>query len=199
MISLVLPRESPKRTSFVAMVCNSCLSVVFDWNNFGYIFGLWIAGIAEGAISAFILWYASENGASEIIIGALVALAMVTDMVLHFSVGFSMKWIGHTGLLSIGIFLMSAQFFILTRVTNPLYMIPTQLLYGAASCCVRSSFIGCAQSNGSKEMEKVMFFVLCLCLEWSLVGQCEIQNRIMHHETPSELKIHTASRRSSSF
>ena len=159
MISLILPRESPKRTSFVTMVCNSCLSVVFDWNNFGYIFGLWIAGIAEGAISAFILWYASENGASEIIIGALVALAMVTDMVLHFSVGFSMKWIGHTGLLSIGIFLMSVQFFILTRVTNPLYMIPTQLLCGAASCCVRSSFIGCAQSNGSKEMEKVMLFV----------------------------------------
>eukprot|EP00112_Aurelia_sp_Birch-Aquarium-sp1_P005133 Seg1582.9 transcript_id=Seg1582.9/GoldUCD/mRNA.D3Y31 product="Major facilitator superfamily domain-containing protein 6-like" protein_id=Seg1582.9/GoldUCD/D3Y31 len=159
MISLILPRESPKRTSFVTMVCNSCLSVVFDWNNFGYIFGLWIAGIAEGAISAFILWYASENGASEIIIGALVALAMVTDMVLHFSVGFSMKWIGHTGLLSIGIFFMSVQFFILTRVTNPLYMIPTQLLSGAASCCVRSSFIGCAQSNGSKEMEKVMFFV----------------------------------------
>ena len=159
MTSLALPTESPQKTSFFKMVCNSFISVVFDWGNFVYIFGLWIAGIAEGTISAYLLWYATVNGASEIVIGILVSLAIVTDMMLHFTVGFSMKWIGHMGLLSVGIFLLSIQFFILVNVSNPYYMVPTQLLFGIASCCIRSSFIGCANSNGTKEIEKVLFFV----------------------------------------
>lgn len=159
MITLVLPTARPQRTSFVAIVCNHVLSLVFKWDNFGYIFGLWIAGISEGTINAYLLWYASENGATEIIMGVLVFLAIVTDMLLHFTVGASMKWIGHMGLLSVGIFLLSIQLFILASVTTPYYMVPTQLLFGLASCCIKSSFIGGTNSNGTKEMEKVLFFV----------------------------------------
>ena len=159
MITLLLPTARPQRTSFVTIVCNHVLSLVFKWDNFGYIFGLWIAGISEGAINAYLLWYASENGGTEIVIGLLVFLAIVTDMLLHFTVGISMKWIGHMGLLSVGIFLLGMQFFILANVTNPYYLVPTQLLFGLASCCIKSSLMGGTNSNGTKEMEKVLFFV----------------------------------------
>lgn len=159
MFSLILPSEQPKKTSFFSMICSSLLTVIFDWGNFGYVFGLWIAGISEGAISAYLLWYATANGASEIVIGIFVSLALITDMLLHFTVGYSMRWIGHMGLLSVGIFFLSIQFCILANVTNPYLIIPTQLLFGLASCCIRSSFVGCTISNGTKEMEKVMFFV----------------------------------------
>ncbi|XP_065066060.1 uncharacterized protein LOC135691976 [Rhopilema esculentum] len=159
LMSIILPSQSHHKTSFATMICNSFLTVVFDWNNFGYIFGLWIAGIAEGTINAYILWYAYDIGASELVIGILVALALFTDMVFHLTVGYSMKWIGHNGLLSVGIFLMAIQFFILTYVGNILYILPSQLLCGIASCCVRSSFIGCAKRNANKDMEKILFFV----------------------------------------
>ena len=158
-ISLALPAASPQKASFLTLVCNHVLSLVFSWDNFGYIFGLWIAGLSEGTINAYLLWYASENGASEIITGVLVCLAIITDMVLHFTVGMSMKWIGHNGLLSAGILLMSIQFFVISNVTNPYYIIPTQLMFGLASCCIKSSFIGGTNSNGTKEMEKVLFFI----------------------------------------
>jgi len=159
LIALALPTIRPQKTSFIGLVCNNLLSLVFNCDNFGYIFGLWIAGISEGTINAYLLWYASVNGASELTIGLLVSLAIITDMILHFTVGISMKWIGHMGLLSVGIFLISIQFFILANVTNPYYMIPSQLMFGLASCCIRSSFIGSINSNGTKEMEKVLFFI----------------------------------------
>eukprot|EP00794_Sanderia_malayensis_P001195 gene1195-567_t len=159
MAALVLPREAPCKNSFLKTMCIGWCYALSSWSSVGYIFGLWVAGMAEGAINAYLLWFAASNGASEMLIGMLVTIAIMTDMVLHFSVGMSTKWIGHSGLLCCGVFFMSIQFFILSQINNPLYLIPSQLLCGLASSCIKASLVSCSQANGSKEMEKTLCFV----------------------------------------
>ena len=158
-VSLTLPRENPSKNSFLRIVGKGCGYVLSDVSILAYLFGLWVAGMAEGALNAYLVWFAASNGASELIIGMLVAIALITDVVLHWSVGFATKWIGHSGLLCSGIILMSIQFFVLTKVANPVYLIPCQLLCGLASSCIKSSLVSCAQANGSKEMEKILCFM----------------------------------------